>query len=198
MFALDSGFNDTQVAIFCGIFKDLLENALEKNLPPEESIKNLKSFLLTYSDKVATGVFTPTTIDIISKFAMTTFFQHYNLIMYVYSCEQEKETMEMNLDLIDIPPMQSLDDAIPLAEHEAQQLKIKQDQDRIELEEQLLREQERLLLLNPFEDLQADTVKSITAETIRTVLQGVDKEFDRMLSEQKDRFVSMIGSRYKE
>jgi hypothetical protein len=198
IFALDAGFTDQQIGIFCGIFKDLLEQALEKNLSHDVSAKSFKNLLLSYSDINPTGVFSSAEIEMITEFAMATFFSHYGLLLFVYSFEQEKELMELQLELVDIPKFPSLDDAMPLEEFEAQEEKLKNERERIELEEELIREQERLAMINPFEELDTAAARKIISETVKEVLQNVDKDFDKILSEQSERFVTAIGSRYKE
>jgi hypothetical protein len=198
IYALDAGFNDQQIGIFCGIFKDLLEQALEKNLSHDVSAKSFKNLLLSYSDMSPNGVFSSAEIEQITEFAIATFFSHYGLLLFVYSFEQEKELMELHLDLVDIPKFPSLDEAMPLEEYEAQEAKLKNERERVEFEEELIREQERLAMINPFEELDTAAARKIISETVKEVLQNVDRDFDKILSEQKERFVSMIGSRYKD
>lgn len=90
------------------------------------------------------AVFGPKEVYTITEYASSAIFQHFKLIMYAFTSEQEKQTIDLSLDLISLPELAPLQEAMTLADYEIAlaEKKAEEEQKRLLEEERL--EQERL------------------------------------------------------
>lgn len=103
--------------------------------------------------------------------------------------------MEMSLELLETPKVAPLEDAMTLHDFQALQETERLEAERRELELEIAAQQEKLASANPFEALDAIAVRNITSETVKEVMQSLDDEFSKLLVEQKDRFLGMMGEK---
>ncbi|KAJ3390074.1 hypothetical protein HDU92_000665 [Lobulomyces angularis] len=120
-------------------------------------------------------------------------FQHFNLIMQVWSTEQEEYNDELFLLLEDIPEVFPLQESITYEEHNEIQRKLQEEEEICRLEEEKRMAEEKAARVNPFEALDNETIKQITSETIRNLLSDVNEEFENLFEGQKDKILAQLN-----
>ncbi|KAJ3221387.1 hypothetical protein HK099_003561 [Clydaea vesicula] len=138
-------------------------------------------------------IFGPKEVQLITNFAFSTMFQHFNLIMQVWSTEQEEYNDELFLLLEDIPEVFPLQESITYEEHNEIQRKLQEEEEICRLEEEKRMAEEKAARVNPFEALDNETIKQITSETIRNLLSDVNEEFENLFEGQKDKILAQLN-----
>ncbi|KAL2918230.1 hypothetical protein HK105_202157 [Polyrhizophydium stewartii] len=202
-FAKENKFSQIQISVVFSILKATLDKALEKSLVQVMAIAEFKKMLFDYTSTAPSAlanqssasavesagweIFSPGESKLIIDYAMSTLFQHYRLFQYVFSNEQEKQEIECPVQ-IELPPTAPpLADAITLEAYETEQ------RAREQAERELMDAQGLANAADALEALPPEELKLITLDTISSLLESVSAEFDRMLLDQRQRFLAQFS-----
>lgn len=116
-FAREHGFSVEKTSTFFSIIKRNHEEMAEAFLPPHKSWAYLKSLLLAHSVQrppYSVGIFTLAEVQLITEFALTYYYAHFNLYRYAFTLKHIKE-VDVRLSWAELPPatFPSLSEGVP-------------------------------------------------------------------------------------
>ncbi|KAJ8327696.1 hypothetical protein O5D80_004033 [Batrachochytrium dendrobatidis] len=202
-FSKENKFSPIQISVFFSIMKLTLDKSLEKSLTHTQTLSEFKKLLFdslaepsspailanstNQIEDPTSSIFEPAECKLIIDYAMTTLFQHFKLFHYVFNNDQEKQEVSWPVAL-EIPfSALPLSDADTFEVHEAEKAAREQTKAGILDVKGLSYTPDILGVLPP------DELKQTALENISELLEGLSGDFDRMLLDQRQRFLNQIS-----
>ncbi|KAI8916887.1 flagellar C1a complex subunit C1a-32-domain-containing protein [Entophlyctis helioformis] len=202
-FAKENKFAPIQISVFFSIMKITLDKTFDKSLSHLHALSEFKKLLFDYMaspslnqvnqsasnalESASWEIFGPQECKLIVDYAISTIFQHHRLYQYVFTNEQEKQEIELPITLELPPNPPPLSEGITFEAYETEQR-------ARELAERDLLDAESLAnAVDILDSLSPEEIKQTALDVIAGLLEGISSEFDKMLLEQRDRFLSQMA-----
>eukprot|EP00842_Homolaphlyctis_polyrhiza_P000356 jgi/Hompol1/1320/HPOL_003954-RA len=197
IFAKQNRFTPLQISVFFSIMKITLDKSLEKTLSHLQTLADFRKLLFDHMASPSSNapgqssnnlvmestseVFGPGECKLIVDYALSTLFQ------FVFTVEQERQDITCPVVLeTPVAPL-PLSDSITLETYEMEQ------RAREQAQRELIDMEGLANAVDIVDSIPPEELKAVTLETITALLESLSTDFDKMLSDQRQRFLNQIS-----